>query len=332
MLNGASSIYISEFFMKPLRKVPNQRKGFFMGMNIRSPLTDSEDVAILETLAVDSLIKDWQRNFNIDVALEFHGRESIYLCQCNQTKLKFFWPLDIAGSGRLYERLQKFDWYYMPEKWEHKVALRNILKCRNILEVGCAFGSFVEAALKLGLNAQGIELNLAAVEKAGKNDLPVRSIDLGSFAESHPSSQDAICSFQVLEHTAQPKGFMEACLKALKPGGKLIFGVPNAESFLKYQHDLLNMPPHHMTQWDAATFKALENIFPVKLEKVIKEPLAAYHVGYYVHSYAARICSITPLGKIICNRYTIPLCGHILKTGLRKLLTGHTLYVQLRKL
>lgn len=302
-------------------------------MNLQqSPLTGSKDVTLLKTIEVNQLIKEWNHSFKIDITSELHGYKEINLYQCNETKLRFFFPFDIAGSDKLYEQLQKFDWFYMPEKWEHKVALKNLSNCNNVLEVGCAFGSFVKSALKLGLNAQGIELNSSAVAVAKKNNIPVENIDLEEFANNNPLSQDAICSFQVLEHIPQPKRFIELCLQTIKPGGKLIFCVPNAESFLKYQYNLLDMPPHHMTQWTASTFKALENLFPLKLEKIIKEPLADYHVNSYLRAYSHHICNISPLGKMIFNRYTILWYEYLLQSGLRKLVTGQSIYVQFRKL
>lgn len=300
---------------------------------IVSPLTNFQDVTLLKTFTSEKLIADWKSIFNIDISEELQDHQEIYLYQCKDTKLKFFFPFDIAGSDKLYEQLQKFDWFYMPDKWEHRIALKNLSGCNNILEVGCAFGAFVESALKLGLNAQGIELNLAAVEVAKEHNLPVEGIDLQKFVEKYPLSQDAICSFQVLEHIAEPRKFIELCLQSLKPNGKLIFCVPNAESFLKYQYNLLDMPPHHMTQWTASTFKSLENIFPIKLEKVIKEPLADYHVRSYVDSYGSHFCSISPFWRIIFNRYTNRLYTYILsKSGLRNIVVGQSIYVQFCKL
>lgn len=301
-------------------------------MNVKSPLTGLKDVKCLKTIATEKLINDWKYSLNIDISKEIYGHRNIYLYECNQTKLRFFVPLDVAGSEKLYEQLQKFDWFYMPQKWEHKVALQQLPSYSHLLEVGCAFGSFVESALKIGHKAQGIELNSSAVEVAKKNNLPVESMDLEEFAKKYPLSQDAICSFQVLEHVPQPKIFIELCLRILKPGGKLIFCVPNAESFLKYQYNLLDMPPHHMTQWTASTFKTLENIFPVTLEKVIKEPLANYHIHSYIHSHCNHVCSVSALGKLIFNRYTIPLYSYLLKAGLRNIVTGQSIYVQFHKL
>lgn len=300
-------------------------------MNIQSPLTNTTDVTLLRTIEADKLIKDWLTIFDIDITEELKGHKKIYLYECSKTKLKFFVPFDIAGSEKLYEQLQKFDWFYMPDKWEHTVALKNLSNCENVLEVGCGFGSFIESALKKGIKLQGIELNSSAVAIAKKNNLPVTNLDLNEFAIKYPLSQDAICSFQVLEHISQPRIFIELCLKILKPGGKLIFAVPNADSFLKYSDNLLDMPPHHMSQWTDLTFKEIQNIFSVKLEKMIKEPLADYHVNDYLSASSNRICKISPLGKIILNRYTIPFYAYLLKAGVRNFLTGQSIYIQFQK-
>lgn len=299
---------------------------------IVSPLNNTDNITLLKTIKCHQLVHDWKNSFNIDISEELHGHPEIYLYQCNETKLKFFVPFDVAGSDKLYKQLQRFEWFYMPDKWEYKVTLDNLSGCSRILEVGCGFGSFISSALKLGFNAQGIELNLSAVEVAKQNNLPVNNMLVEEFAEQYPESQDLVCSFQVLEHIPQPKMFIESCIKILKPGGKLIFCVPNSESFLKYQYNLLDMPPHHMTQWSDATFKALENKFSLKLEKFLKEPLAHYHIDGYLSSYCNHICSISPLGKIIFNRYTLPFYKQILKAGVKNILTGQSIYVQYCKL
>jgi SAM-dependent methyltransferase len=301
-------------------------------MNIQSPLTGLSNITLLKTFAADKIIKDWKHAFDIDITLEFNDRQEIYLYVCDRTKLRFFVPFDLAGSEKLYEELQKFDWFYMPHKWEHQIALNHLSGCRDVLEVGSGLGSFVEDALKQGHNAQGLELNRAAVEVAKHKNLPVTSIDLEEFAQNHPLSQDAICSFQVLEHVSKPKDFIAACLQALRTGGKLIFCVPNADSFLQYQYNLLDMPPHHMTQWNISAFKSLEHIFPLKLEKAIAEPLANYHVLGYIQAHGDRLRRFSPLGKLVVNRYTIPLYTYFLKSGLRNILTGQSIYVQFRKL
>lgn len=298
-------------------------------MSFCSPITGNNDVTLLKKLQAKQLIHDW-KHFQIDITEELNRHEEIYLYQCNQTQVKFFTPFDIAGSSKLYEQLQKFDWYYMPNKWEHQLALRDLLGCKDILEVGCASGSFVKSGIDAGLNIKGIELNEAAVTAAQQKNYPVERLDLKEAANLYRESLDGVCSFQVLEHVPNPKDFIKWSIQMLKPGGKLIYCVPNSESFLKYQYNLLDMPPHHMTQWSDGSFRALEKIFSIKLEKVVFEPLAQYHVSSYLAAYSSRFRSAS-LGKLLFNGYTLPLYEKCLNLGLRKLLTGQSLYVRFSK-
>jgi SAM-dependent methyltransferase len=240
-------------------------------------------------------------------------------------------PFDITGSEMIYRSLQNFDWYYMPDKWEYQVALKEFSDCKDILEVGCGFGDFIKSGIEAGLNIRGIELNGAAVMAAQKSNLPVERLDLKEAANLYHESLDGVCSFQVLEHVPNPKDFIQWSIQMLKPGGKLIYCVPNSESFLKYQYNLLDMPPHHMLQWSEFSFRALEKIFPIKLEKLIFEPLAQYHVSAYLATYAKRFRA-TLLGKLVFNHYTLPVYENCLSLGFRKLLKGQSLYVQFRKL
>jgi 2-polyprenyl-3-methyl-5-hydroxy-6-metoxy-1,4-benzoquinol methylase len=296
-----------------------------------SPLTKTENVSLLKQISADQLIQDWKRDLNIDISDELNGASEISLYECNQTKLRFFTPGNTSGSGKLYEQLQKFDWFYMPHKWEHDIALQDLGDCQEVLEVGAAFGDFVEAGIKRGLNIQGIELNEAAVKTAQQRNIPVNFVDLHDFSTQYPESQDAVCSFQVLEHISDPTEFIQWSIDCLKPGGKLIFCVPNVESFLGHQYNILDMPPHHMLQWSESSFKALESLFSIKLERVEREPLASYHVSSYVRVYGDYFRKITPLNRLLFNRLTMKIYDRVLNLGLRKKLIGQSIYVQFRK-
>ncbi len=300
--------------------------------NILSPLNNSSDISLLEIIETTSLIKDWKNTFSLDISREMNSHHKIFRYQCNQTKLHFFVPENIEGSDKLYEQLQCFDWYYMPDKWEHCAALKDINDCSNVLEIGSALGNFVQKVINNGLNIRGIELNKEAVKVAQSRDLPVEALDLNVLAKTHAEHFDAVCSFQVLEHIAQPRRFIEASLDVLKPGGKLIYCVPNAESFLQYQYNLLDMPPHHVTRWSKATFKALESLFPVQLERLRFEPLTPYHISGFLSAYSNHFRTTSPLYKSVFNRLSLPIYNKALSLGVRHFFRGQSLYVQFRKL
>ena len=229
-------------------------------------------------------------------------------------------------------QLQKFDWFYMPWKWEHKVLFSRLKTGEKILEVGCATGSFIEKLCSGGFEAEGLEFNSIAVAKAQEQKLPVSSIDLKVLACGNPAAYDVVCSFQVLEHVSDPAAFISDCLALLKPKGRLVLCVPNYESFLKYQYNLLDMPPHHMTQWSVDTFRALENLYPVHLSMVKYEPLAPYHIDGYLLAHQNRLRKKSRVNRLFLNKYSIHIIRILLKSSVRNFCRGQSIYVELKKL
>ena len=298
---------------------------------MKSPLTASENVSLLRTVKTRPLIAEWQETYQIDISEDLDGLDEFEVYQCDDTGVLFFQPEHIAGSDTLYRQLQTIPWYYQTDKWEHRTALKSLSSGMSVMEVGCGAGAFVRAAQRAGLEARGIEINAAAVDIARQQGLPVDLLDLQDAAESLAGQFDAVCSFQVLEHVPQPGDFLRLSLALLKPGGVLIACVPNGDSFLKYQHDLLDMPPHHMSRWTPEAFRALEKHFPVRLVRCLKEPMAPYFVSKYVKGYGSHVRAHRPYGKIIFNRVSSLLYQGALNMGLRRLLAGHCLYAEFAK-
>ncbi len=250
---------------------------------IISPLTFSNNVTIVEEINADKIIKKY-KGFNIDVSYYFNKTPKIKVIKCNDTGYKFYYPYDITGDSSFYEHFQKFDWYYMPWKWEHEIALKYMNPNIKVLEVGCAKGAFLSRISKIIdlKECIGLELNKSAKIKTDKWEIKNQSIQ--DFAKNNSGSFDLVCSFQVLEHISNVYSFLKANIDCLKPSGTLIISVPNNDSFIKYQDNCLNMPPHHMGLWDEKSLKSLENIFPIKLLNIHYEELQEYHVEGYVNA------------------------------------------------
>jgi len=215
----------------------------------------------------------------------------------------------------------------MPRKWEHDVALEDLRGSHRALEVGSGTGDFVALArTEAGLDMEGIELNEAAIFRAQQQGRPVRLADLKDLARQEIGKYDALCSFEVLEHVPDPGEFLRASCKLLRSGGKLAFGVPDADSYIRHEWNLLDMPPHHMSRWSGQVLNRIQELFPLRLVRVRREPLAEYHVDGYVETYIA-----------ICERYGLPrgirhsrirngIVKCLKRSGAYRLLRGQTLY------
>lgn len=312
-----------------------------------SPISGSANTRLVRRYPTAELIHRWQKNLNIDITPELHGYSEIELYECLDTGLYFFMPLEIAGSEALYQELQNLDFYYMEDKWEYNQAIKLLQPLSpkiNVLEVGCGRGCFVKKLHSLDIEVTGLELNPSAVDDAQNNKLPVHRESLENWAQKYPGQYTVICSFQVLEHIAQPKGFIQRYLDCLAPNGLLILAVPNGKSFTRHlEYDLLDMPPHHMARWHIQAFQALEKYFPIRLEEVFCETLENYHVNLYANIQVNRLWKLSKPNQSISQKivYRITKIIHksiaqsyslILKAGLRKYIQGHSLLVSFRKL
>jgi len=99
--------------------------------------------------------------------------------------------------------------------------------------VGCGFGSFIVTTRQEGIESFGIEPDDICCRTAKrimeKNGFQEDAIQSG-VGESLPfdnNSFDIVTSFQVLEHTQDPKQVLMEAIRVLKPGGYLYFNVPN---------------------------------------------------------------------------------------------------------
>ena len=251
-------------------------------MKVRSPLTKSDNLELLYTLDTDLLVKKYKKAFNIDTSSYFKGTYKIQVLKCIDTGYKFYYPFNLAGDCFFYEQLQKYDWYYMPWKWEHQQTSKMIKKGMKVLEVGCAKGDFIKKiSAEFGGKCVGLELNEDAAEKAISIGLNVKTQTIQDFSEEHKEQFDLVCSFQVLEHISDVYTFIESMLKCLKKGGRLVIGVPNNDSFLQLDDNILNQPPHHMGLWNKKSLSSLSKLFPIKIENLYFEPLQSSHLDYY---------------------------------------------------
>ena len=101
----------------------------------------------------------------------------------------------------------------------------------RLLDIGCSVGFLLEEALKLGFEAEGIELNEKAVDFARSRGLTIKNCGLENSGYKD-NTFDAVCLNHILEHIVEPAEFLQAVKKIIKEKGILVIGVPNHDSLI----------------------------------------------------------------------------------------------------
>jgi SAM-dependent methyltransferase len=257
--------------------------------DIKSPLTGFKNVSKIRDFDKKWLIKKYNEDFSIDVSSLFEDVGDIALYRCDDSDYSFFVPF-VMGDSNFYERLSNFPWYYMEWKWEHEITFKLLKKDMNVLEIGCGNGGFLKRLnATLNISNVGLELNENAVKKLVQDGLDIRMESIENHCTENNNKYDVVCSFQVLEHIANIDSFISSSIKCLKPGGRLIISVPNNDSFIGELDHVLNMPPHHVGNWNENSLRYLENIYSIKSEKFYFEPIQSYHLNYFIDTISTKV-------------------------------------------
>lgn len=128
----------------------------------------------------------------------------------------------------------------------------------RLLDVGCGDGAFLRSMRDLGWSVAGLEPDPRAAAVARGRGLEVieRPIEPGSVPED---AFDVVTMSHVIEHVIDPVRALEACRRALAPGGLLAVVTPNADGWghRRYRDAWFHLdPPRHLHLFAAATLGA----------------------------------------------------------------------------
>lgn len=259
--------------------------------SIKSPLYPEKEAYLYSTFGTDKIISLYN---DIDINVErFFNEPEIYLYRCKYTGYLFYYPFNIIADAAFYEDISKNRPYYS-QRWEHFRALKYIENKEKVLEIGSGFGMFLSMLKEKNISAKGLELNPLAVKECKLQNFDVEECLIQDEAEKNNGKYDVVATFQVLEHITEVKSFIQAAIDTIKPGGKLIVGVPNNNPylFISDKYHTLNLPPHHAGLWNKRSLKSLEKIFPIKCEAIEFEPLNTtyeYFIQFHLKNAPTKI-------------------------------------------
>jgi len=121
---------------------------------------------------------------------------------------------------------------------------------RRFLDVGSNYGFTVRAALNLGLDAKGIDIDDTAVKESRKNygESLFETCSIGDYARRGEKA-DIIYTSEVIEHVPDPDAFVKALADTLEKGGVLYLTTPDAGHWRvpkKFDAWEQVMPPEHI--------------------------------------------------------------------------------------
>jgi 2-polyprenyl-3-methyl-5-hydroxy-6-metoxy-1,4-benzoquinol methylase len=129
----------------------------------------------------------------------------------------------------------------------------------RLCDIGCADGQFLELARDAGWQVCGVELNPPAVKRTRTRGIEVFEGSLEAIEDLPWRSFDLVTSWDVLEHTAQPREFAERAARLLAPGGWLALTTLNRRSlaFRVFGTNWSMVVPDHFTYWDMRSLRSL---------------------------------------------------------------------------
>lgn len=160
-------------------------------------------------------------------------------------------------------------------------------KKKNLLDVGCGTGDFLQIAKSNNWEVSGIEPNEQARSIANsKTDNSVLEIE--QLLQYDKASFDVITLWHVLEHLPNLEDHISIFQKILKPEGRLIIAVPNYKSFDAKHYKSFWAAydvPRHLWHFNQASISNLMMAFNFKIEKTKPMCFDAFYVSMLSEKY-----------------------------------------------
>ncbi len=186
----------------------------------------------------------------------------------------------------------RYDWFNPP----HKIAgyLREIRRLRpagSLLDVGCAFGRFLQAARR-HYDCEGVDISAYAAGLARERlpGVPIHRCALQAFRPGR--GYGVVTCFDVLEHIPDLEAALWRLRDLTSPAGVLAIAVPTYDSPAGWIFDLVDRDPTHVHrlsrhEWIRRLKQA--GFRPIVFKGILRLPIP----GRFIHviSPAFRWCS-----------------------------------------
>ena len=151
----------------------------------------------------------------------------------------------------------------------------------RLLEVGCAYGLFLDAARKRGYDVTGVELSKTAADHARERlGLTVHTGQLADAPVAGPF--DVVCAWDTLEHVPDPVALWTSLRGLVADDGVVLFSTPYFSSLpsrlLRTRWWTLK-PTEHIWQFTPRTHRTVARQGGMRVTRTVRSPLARANFG-----------------------------------------------------
>ncbi len=192
-------------------------------------------------------------------------KEFVYV-KCKRCDLVFLQPLPVPS-----ELVSSYPKEYYENSWKDRLSYNALLilerltlgrsvpgpQASPVLDIGTGTGSFLEILKNRGSKAYGVEPYEPGYAAAKRRGLEVFH---GFLTEAKLPDKffGLVILNHVLEHVSKPSDLLQEIRRVLRPGGVLIVGIPNIDSFAfrAMRSDWFALdPPRHLFHFSPKTIK-----------------------------------------------------------------------------
>jgi SAM-dependent methyltransferase len=137
-------------------------------------------------------------------------------------------------------------------------SLAGGLRGKSLLEIGCAYGFFLQLAAEQGLRARGVDITECGVRFA-RESLGVDA-ELGDYPSMRCDPVDMIAMWDTVEHLARPDRFIAKAASDLVPGGLIAVttgDIGSANARMRGRRWRMIHPPTHLHYFSVPTLSRL---------------------------------------------------------------------------
>jgi ubiquinone/menaquinone biosynthesis C-methylase UbiE len=161
------------------------------------------------------------------------------------------------------------------------------IKKRNLLDIGCGTGHFVDVMKQAKWEVKGIEINDKARQYAISR-FGVEVSDPGQIASLETGSFDCITMWHVLEHFQDPFMYISEVSRLMKAEGTCIIALPNCSSYDAEHYGKFWAAfdvPRHLWHFSPFSFQLFAQKAGFTIRSVRSLPLDVFYISMLSEKY-----------------------------------------------